>query len=283
MRKIFAWTIITFPLFLLGDFSSYFSGDNGEGSAIEAQSQDDKGATVSNENVPKINESNKKFVFTQYQTATQEIRNRIEQEHLLFALKFTIVGGVLGVIFWMRKKDSEEELEIPGTITRSPYVALCLWTAVAVAAIMDARMVFNVNIINELGGWVYTIESSVLPPFQGWEHFYAQSKFKTSLASPLLLIDRQLLTWVLFIVAFFLFVVEPSIKSEDDNHRKAKLKVLRVSMYANPLCYLLFGFVGIHFYYDETWKIGTYFLVLIIFAVLSTSYIYWLRNKLKQP
>ncbi len=35
----------------------------------------------------------------EYKTATKEIQVRLEQEHLLFALKFVLAGAVLGIVF----------------------------------------------------------------------------------------------------------------------------------------------------------------------------------------
>ncbi|WP_455211505.1 hypothetical protein [Kaarinaea lacus] len=280
MRRVLAWIIITFPLFLLGDFSSIGSNEpvcSKESSTPTVTKADECKASTAG-NAMEINENNKEFVFMQYKTAVEEIRNRIGQEHLLFALKFTIVGGVLGIIFLMRKTDDLPANDVPRIIASSPYKALFFWAAVAVSAIMDARMVFNMNIISELGHWVCTVEAHASNSFEGWEHYIANSELRKSIASPFLLIDRQLLTWVLYIVAFFLFTVEHSKQNADPEDSDAALAVLRISMYANPLCYVLFGFVGIHFYYDETSKIVSYFLLLVVLTVISTSYIIWLRN-----
>src|SRR5687767_15849159 len=43
----------------------------------------------------KLDDGAKEFLAKEHDTIVEEIRNRIEHEHLLFSLKFALVGGIL--------------------------------------------------------------------------------------------------------------------------------------------------------------------------------------------
>jgi hypothetical protein len=100
----------------------------------------------------------------------------------------------------------------PKTTLRSGLLHLCCWAAVAVAAIMDIRLMFNTLIIREHGLWIKSIEKILLGKQSplGWESYFSEQSVLWH--SPVRLFastDRQLLTAVLFILALYLWVRYP--------------------------------------------------------------------------
>ncbi len=180
------------------------------------------------------------FLLEEYKTATGEIRLRIEHEHTMIALKFTLVGAVLGVILYAQQK-STTAAESP---IRSTWAALCCWAAIVVSAIVDLRRQTNVDAIAQLGNWVGSIESQFLPGPIGWEHYVAdRNPFWSSPFYPLLRVERELLTWALYLLAIMLFVPH-----RDDEDAKAIDGIARLF---GSVTFVLFGLYALHFHYQR--------------------------------
>src|SRR5205823_7343786 len=110
------------------------------------------------------------LLLKEYDTVVAEIRWRNEKEHDLYILKFSLIGAVLGAISFYKGRDRYNRFN-------GPEVALCFWAAVAVAAIIDVRLMFNAVIIADLGKWVQTLEGAVLPrDIKGWEQLFSESQ-----------------------------------------------------------------------------------------------------------
>jgi hypothetical protein len=137
---------------------------------------------------------------------SEEIRLRIEQEHQLFALKFALVGGILGVFLQTAFRSGSTRLE------RTPFVALIAWAAVVAAAIVDLRVMANQTFLVTLGGWTRQYEQLALGPGAaplGWESFLADTLLGKS-HYPALRVNGQILTTLLFSITAWLFLSGPS-------------------------------------------------------------------------
>jgi hypothetical protein len=205
------------------------------------------------------------LILKEYDAAVQEIRLRLEQEHVLFTLKFTFFGALLGsAALVLGKKDG-------GLF--SPGVAVAWWGAVAVAAILDLRLQLNTQIIVDHGQWVRTLEQGdLLPPLgtKGWEDFYASSPVRTDqhkLLSLLLNLDRPLLKWLLFVVTLYACIIS----RQEDHHPE----LLAVSKYAMPVCFLLFGLSSLSHY---SMRITSLSAVLVITILSAVGAFFWVRS-----
>jgi hypothetical protein len=207
----------------------------------------------------------------------KEIQTRIEEEHLLFVLKFSLVGAALGLLFrdmvHARTRAGEKSLT---TLLRSPTAAALCWAAVGVAAIVDVRLLFNIQIIGELGAWVRTVEHALLPrKMPGWEEFFqTRSVLWTSPVSPLLRIDRQLLTWALYLTVYYAFAIRARHDQKDDD----VMLVVRVAL---PTIYCLFALVGLcHYARTAPAFILGYGSICLAVATAAYWWITWLwRNR----
>jgi hypothetical protein len=155
------------------------------------------------------------FIRTQYDNGVEEIRRRLEHEHVLFVAKFSLVGGIFAALLLLNRKESllvgldgarssrsrhrstarsippaadpgASEASSPTSVVRVPdetssplieerrmsLACAFLWASVATAAIVDARIQFNVAFIRALGSWVSKIECVLLGTVAsyGWEH-----------------------------------------------------------------------------------------------------------------
>jgi hypothetical protein len=207
-----------------------------------------------------------KFLLQEYETVTAEISSRIEQEHLLFVLKFTVVGAVLGLIFNFYKAEAKGDKDAFLALRHSSGVAICCWAAVAVAAIIDVRIFFNTSLIAEAGEWVKRTEQILLASsgFLGWEQSLARSRLRDSSITPWLFADRQLLTWVLYVVTLGIFVPRGN---DTPSKRVQKMAFLGVS-----LCTFLFFLAGLYFYF-KTERVGFYLAACLILLALSMEWI----------
>lgn len=88
----------------------------------------------------------------------------------------------------------------------------------------------------------------------------------SSPASPFLLSDRQLLTWVLYSVTLYVFVIKPNKMNSQDALWATYIPLI--------LCFVLFGLVGIHFYYFNLLFLVCYMFVyaaIVTGAVIITN------------
>jgi len=146
-----------------------------------------------------------------YNNAVKEIHQRIEHEHILFVLKFTLVGAVLSVLFKNSIFGSARLVEKNDDAVRLQPAIVC-WAAIAISAVVDVRMQVNLAIIRDLGIWVKSLEDAILVSgVKGWETYFHESPLLTNAYSPLMLTDRQLLTWLLYVVTVYWFVFKPTL------------------------------------------------------------------------
>ena len=94
----------------------------------------------------------------QHEAIVAEIRLRIEQEHLLFTLKFGLVGAILWAFLQTAFRHDKSEFE------QTPFAALAAWAAVVAASIVDLRVMANQAFLVTLGGWTRQYEQLTLGP-----------------------------------------------------------------------------------------------------------------------
>lgn len=138
----------------------------------------------------------------EHENIVAEVRLRLEQEHLLFTLKFGLVGAILWAFLQTSFRDGKSELE------RTPFAALAAWAAVVAAAIVDLRAMSNQAFIVALGGWSRQYEQLSLGANGarlGWEAFLADNLLSRSFY-PALRINSQILTALLFCVTAYVFL-----------------------------------------------------------------------------
>ena len=125
-----------------------------------------------------LDKHERQFLSDEYQTVVSEIRQRLQDEHLLFGLKFALVGAILYVAFQNIGSRSSVRLE------RTSLIALITWAAVVTAAIVDVRIVANQRMIRALGKWVGMYEEIRLGHAGidlGWEAFLASERVHAGL------------------------------------------------------------------------------------------------------
>jgi hypothetical protein len=137
----------------------------------------------------------------EYDSVVSEIKMRIEQEHLLFSLKFGLVGAILWAFLQIPSK-SDSQFEI------TPFAALAGWAAVVAASIVDLRVMSNQSFIIALGGWCRQYEQLALGANGaqfGWEAFLADHLLSEPYY-PALRVSGQILTALLFCVTSLIFL-----------------------------------------------------------------------------
>ena len=272
--------LVFMPLLLLIDWSGILDG----GEPIEYEKKDAK----TQQDVLKQRD----FYFKEYDNVTTEIHNRLDYEHQLFVLKFTVAGAVLGVIFIYlfkchhrttetageEKPDDEAKGTFWDQLMLTPGASVVCWVAVAISAIIDARTYYNTSIIRELGAWALKIESYFTAPgLPGWElHIQTANLFNTEV-TPFLLMDRQLLTWLIYIATVMVFV--PTISEETSKNRnEIGINLFNYASYALPLVIILFGIAGGHFYYNCPLYLTIYWLTTFVLALLSFAGILYMKK-----
>jgi hypothetical protein len=139
----------------------------------------------------------------EHEAITEEIRQRVGEEHLLFTLKFGLVGAILWAFLQTAFRDDAKEFE------PTPFAALAAWAAVVAASIVDLRAMTNQRFIITLGGWTRQYELLTLGPKGarlGWEAFLADNLLSHAFY-PALRVNAQILTALLFCVTAYVFLV----------------------------------------------------------------------------
>ena len=146
------------------------------------------------------------FTFSQaleletYKTVTAEIKERISQEHVLAAFKFTIIGAILWFIFSLVRQASYE------TLFRQRRTALFFSAAIIVSALIDFSIRFDLKMIENLGDWVWCFENKNHTGLL-WEHFLPM---KLDMAwYPVVRGGSLLFTPLLYGVTLYLFLLLP--------------------------------------------------------------------------
>lgn len=152
------------------------------------------------------------FLDKEYETVVAEIARRVEQEHLLFALKFGIVGGILYTFLQEAFRRGNMQYQ------RSAFGALVAWAAVLVSTIVDLRIAANQSFLVTLGGWTRQYEELKLGVNAvqfGWEAFLADQLLSQSYY-PVLRVSGQVLTVFLYVFTSALFFLP---KDNDNDAR----------------------------------------------------------------
>jgi hypothetical protein len=151
----------------------------------------------------------KQFLDKEHDNVVEEIRRRIEHEHLLFSLKFVLVGGILYALLQGVFGRGQARIE------RNAFAALIVWAAVLAAAIVDLRIMANQSFLVTLGGWARQYEELRIGPNAvnlAWEAFLANNLLSQP-HYPALRVSGQILTSLLFAFSGSLFLVP----KESDN------------------------------------------------------------------
>jgi len=174
----------------------------------------------------------KEMLLKEYETAVREIEIRIQQEHDLFTNKIIFVGIVLGSVglaqssFGRRPYGKEISQGNEDANLKTDALILCCWAAVAVAGIIDMRLVFNSVIIKDHGQWIQLVEESILGQTQavvGWETYFSkQSILWERIQSMMILMDRRLLTFVLFVTALYISFSKSDMTFESSERQSGK-------------------------------------------------------------
>ncbi len=182
------------------------------------------------------------FLVKQYETAVKEISHRLSEESSLFALKFSLIGAVLGSVLVGRAvnvKATEEH-----TLARSSVTAICCWTATVVAVVVDLRKQLNSDLIRTIGAWIQTAEINLYGGRDvGWERYFPTSTLFKSELFPFLRCEREVMTWVLFAAMVHLFM-----PFDEDNTSAQTRKLWRVSLPFGVVCIGLLGVHALHFH-----------------------------------
>jgi hypothetical protein len=153
------------------------------------------------------------LLLSAHDTATEEIRERISQEHVYFALKFSIIGAILIVLFRLtRRGDIDEFLQMR-------RAALFFSAALLACGIVDTRLRFNSLIMETLGDWIRNdlqpcisevakTSSIDMSRFVHWEDRFRTAE--TSLVMATLRYFSLSLTALLHAVFLYLFIVLPT-------------------------------------------------------------------------
>lgn len=145
----------------------------------------------------------RQFLDKEHDNVVAEIGRRIELEHLLFALKFALVGGILYALLQGVFGKGEARIE------RNPFVALIVWAAVVAAAIVDLRTMANQSFLVTLGGWSRQYEELRVGANSvdlTWEAYLANNLLSQP-HYPALRVNGQILTALLFAFSGSLFLM----------------------------------------------------------------------------
>jgi hypothetical protein len=218
------------------------------------------------------------FIIEEYKNATHEIGMRLEQEHLLFALKFTLIGAILGLIFRYYPIRSEPPRggaseggggEADLGVLRT--ICLCGWGAVVGCGLIDVRLQLNTRIITDIGAWIRNcLEAHLLPgPNVGWETYFSEIGLsRNSSLSNFLNSDRLLLTGMLYLACVYCFVYLPIFSRRLD--RTVAHELLAIARPALLVCVLLFGWSRLYYYFDLP-GVNYLYVLLVLLATTATQ------------
>ncbi|HSY47997.1 MAG TPA: hypothetical protein VLC46_04225 [Thermoanaerobaculia bacterium] len=154
----------------------------------------------------------REFLDKEHDNVVAEIGHRIEHEHLLFTLKFALVGGILyGLLQGAFGRGA-------AFIEKTPFAALIVWAAVIAAAIVDLRIMANQSFLVTLGGWSRQYEELRVGANGvdlAWEAYLANNLLSQP-HYPALRVSGQILTALLFAFSGSLFLL-----SKESDHDPA--------------------------------------------------------------
>jgi hypothetical protein len=217
------------------------------------------------------------FLIEEYKNAAHEITTRLEQEHLLFALKFTLTGAILGLIFRYFPIRSEpprdgasESVGVEADIGPLRTICLCGWGAVFGCGLVDVRLQLNTRVITDIGSWIRNcLEAHLLTGASvGWETYFSRIGLaRNSGLSNFLNADRLLLTGMLYLACVYCFVYLPIFSRRLDP--RLAHEVLVIARPALLVCVLLFGWSRLYYYFDIPGV--NYLYILFVLAVTAAT------------
>ncbi len=151
----------------------------------------------------------RQFLDKERDNVVAEIGHRIEHEHLLFTLKFVLVGGILYALLQGVFGRGHSHIE------KTSFAALIVWAAVIAAAIVDLRIMANQSFLVTLGGWSRQYEELRVGANGvdlAWEAYLANNLLSQP-HYPALRVSGQILTALLFAFSSSLFLLS----KESDN------------------------------------------------------------------
>ena len=276
-RKITAFVLIllisALPILLFLDYSHILSSAISRVYEIPAQQGGVELCRAAS--CPSKNDATS-FLIEEYKVAAQEIRSRLEHEHLLFVLKFALAGGILGVVFRYyggridahKDKSAEDALPEEAQFVTSRATCLCSWAAVFILSIIDVRLQFNTRVISDIGSWIKNCLEPCLPSsLVGWEKYFSLTGVQehSALAS-FLNGDRVLLTGLLYLSTVYLFIYIPKFLPGFDPRLSKDL--LTIAKRTLPVCVILFGWSRWPHYFDKNVVNIAYVIVVISVLVL---------------
>jgi hypothetical protein len=197
--------------------------------------------------------SHTEFDLAAYKTATEEIRERISQEQLLFALKFSIVGGILFALFSLSKTDQFEDF------IQRRRTAVFFSAGILASVIIDIRLRFDIQMVEILGKWISTVEANLHVTaeagFLPWELFLKDEMHFVGL--PVMRCFSLSLTALLFLVTVYLFVVVPTGAYEGTR------RIIRTT---SAVFFIMLAFIGAT-YQQGSWR-ATSLIALAGFLLL---------------
>ena len=211
------------------------------------------------------------FLLKEYETGVSEITLRLEQEKLLFGLKFTLIGGILAILFHARLKETHLTSSSTAEFKEIRDSAVCagfFWAAVIVSTIIDSRIHFNGDFIIARGLWIkHVIEpfflSKPLDPSIGWENFLSTVGPLHLKTYPLMRANWNLLTLVIFLLTLSIFALDQN----NENIRRINLSGLIITFFG-------FALTSIHFsYFTPGWNWVV--LLLLTLGVFFSLLYYW--------
>jgi hypothetical protein len=159
-----------------------------------------------------LDDNARQFLDKEHDNVVAEIGHRIEHEHLLFTLKFVLVGGILYALLQGVFGRGDKHIE------KTAFAALIVWAAVIAAAIVDLRIMANQSFLVTLGGWSRQYEELRVGANSvdlAWEAYLANNLLGQP-HYPALRVSGQILTALLFAFSGSLFLL-----SKESDHDPA--------------------------------------------------------------
>lgn len=192
-----------------------------------------------------------KYLLASYDTATKEIQSRLDQESLLFSLKFTLVGSILALL--VLNKDN------PNQLLNTPRTAGFSWAAVVTSAILDTRIHFHQDMIGALGSWIRDhVEPAIdsTNTFQFWEAYLRRPDgLQQSRIYPLLRLNTDLLTLILFLAVVYVSL-RYAVYNKAGSHANKDAQIRRLCRIGSMTSFVVFSLVSLHFHPDLNWVIA---------------------------
>jgi hypothetical protein len=200
------------------------------------------------------------LVIEEYKKVTAEIQERIYQEQILFALKFTIIGGILLALFQLSKREDFEEF------IQRRRAAVFFTAALLASVIIDVRLRFDLKVVETLGSYCTNLATQYPDMRNGWEMLFKKEMDRS--VFPLMRNFSLSLTALIYSVTVYLYIILPSGAHRD---------TWKVVKPAAILIFVLLTIVGVS--YSRQGEIGNA-IASIVLGVLGLACL-WVAFALK--